>query len=352
MPFFSIIIPIYNVEEYLPACLDSVIYQSFKEIEIILINDGSTDKSTEIAREYAKKDSRILLIEQENQGLSIARNIGLKRASGDYIIFVDSDDFISINLCQELHNILQCDKIEVLRFQAFNFMPLYIPPSDQGIFNGIAYAKQHLGVLYMGCAWLYVVKRKFLISHQITFIPNIFYEDMTFIMELFLKSESFFMSNLRGYYYRIRKNSITQSKMNEIKIQKSIDSYFAILDFMQNYQNKETHPDKKKILQDQLPNYIHLIHTACQKASKTFKESIYLRLEEWYQEHQVSPIPYSPTSIFLSSCLQSCLRLYFKIQRKYPLLFCIIKPFCKALIFIYRQIKKIKITIRQYLRKR
>ena len=116
MPFFSIIIPIYNVEEYLPACLDSVIYQSFKEIEIILINDGSTDKSTEIAREYAKKDSRILLIEQENQGLSIARNIGLKRASGDYIIFVDSDDFISINMCEKVYEILKTNKnIEILK---------------------------------------------------------------------------------------------------------------------------------------------------------------------------------------------------------------------------------------------
>lgn len=91
----SIIVPVYNVEQYLPECLSSILCQTYKDIEIILVNDGSTDRSGELCRVTAESDSRVILIEQKNAGLSAARNAGLDRVSGEYIMFVDSDDYIS-----------------------------------------------------------------------------------------------------------------------------------------------------------------------------------------------------------------------------------------------------------------
>ena len=97
MPKVSVIIPVYNVEKYLRECLDSVINQTLSDIEIICINDGSTDNSLEILREYAQKDERIILISRENKGVSVSRNEGIKKATGEYIAFIDADDYLENN---------------------------------------------------------------------------------------------------------------------------------------------------------------------------------------------------------------------------------------------------------------
>ena len=94
MQKISIIIPIYNIERYLHRCLDSVLNQTFEEWQAILVDDGSTDKSGEIAEEYAAKDNRFVVTHKENGGLSDARNVGISKATGEYIMFVDGDDFI------------------------------------------------------------------------------------------------------------------------------------------------------------------------------------------------------------------------------------------------------------------
>ncbi len=99
----SVIIPVYNVEKYLRRCLDSVINQTFRDLEIICVNDGSTDGSAEILEEYKSKDARIILLNQENLGLSAARNTGLKIAKGEYIGFVDSDDWVELNFFEKLY---------------------------------------------------------------------------------------------------------------------------------------------------------------------------------------------------------------------------------------------------------
>ena len=105
MPKISIIIPVYNVENYIKQALDSVVNQTFKDIEIICINDCTPDKSFEIVKEYAKNDDRFVLIEQEtNQGQGVARNIGIEKASGEYIMFLDPDDWFALNACELTYN--------------------------------------------------------------------------------------------------------------------------------------------------------------------------------------------------------------------------------------------------------
>lgn len=104
MPKVSIIVPVYNVEKYLRKCIDSLINQTLKDIEIICINDGSTDKSLEILKEYKNRDSRIILLNQENSGQSVARNRGIEIAKGEYLGFVDPDDWIDLDYYEKLYN--------------------------------------------------------------------------------------------------------------------------------------------------------------------------------------------------------------------------------------------------------
>ena len=101
MPEVSVVVPIYNVAEYLPKCIESILAQTYPDYELILVNDGSKDTSPEIAEDYAKKDSRIRVIHKPNGGLSDARNEGMKYASGKYISFIDSDDFIEPDMLEK-----------------------------------------------------------------------------------------------------------------------------------------------------------------------------------------------------------------------------------------------------------
>ena len=113
----SVIVPVYNVEKYLKDCLDSVVNQTLEDIEIICVNDGSTDNSLAILEEYAEKDSRIKIITQENKGLGGARNTGLYHANGEYISFIDSDDWIELNTFEELYNMSKNLDLDMLMFQ-------------------------------------------------------------------------------------------------------------------------------------------------------------------------------------------------------------------------------------------
>ena len=106
-PILSVIVPVYNVEDYIIQCIDSILNQTLKNMEIIIVNDGSTDGSAEICNKYAKMDSRIVYITKENGGLSEARNVGLKYASADYIGFVDSDDYVDLDFFKVLYDLTQ-----------------------------------------------------------------------------------------------------------------------------------------------------------------------------------------------------------------------------------------------------
>ena len=119
MTKISIIIPVYNVAEYLPQCLESVINQTLKDIEIICINDGSTDNSLEILREYEKKDGRIKIIDKENEGVSAARNKGIEVAHGEYLLFCDGDDWIETDTCEEVYKKIKFDNADMLIFNHY-----------------------------------------------------------------------------------------------------------------------------------------------------------------------------------------------------------------------------------------
>ena len=117
----SVIVPCYNVEKYLSECLDSILNQTFEDIEIICINDGSTDNTQDILDSYLKKDKRIKVISQHNQGLSMARNVGLKNVTGEYVTFIDSDDYFELTAFEETLKIVEEKSLDLLIFKLINF---------------------------------------------------------------------------------------------------------------------------------------------------------------------------------------------------------------------------------------
>ena len=117
----SVIVPVYNAEQYLRECLESLVNQTLEDLEIICVNDGSTDSSPKILEEYASKDSRIKIFHQENQGVSAARNLGISKVQGEYLVFVDSDDWIELNALEILYKTIDKRKSDILLFSNYRY---------------------------------------------------------------------------------------------------------------------------------------------------------------------------------------------------------------------------------------
>ena len=120
-PKVSVVVPVYNVEKYLKRCLNSLVNQTLKDIEIVIIDDGSTDNSPNICDEYAKQDQRIKVIHKDNQGLGFARNTGLKEVSGEYVGFVDSDDFVEVDTYEKLYTLAKKENVDMITCNYFSF---------------------------------------------------------------------------------------------------------------------------------------------------------------------------------------------------------------------------------------
>ena len=172
-PKVSVIIPVYNAEKYLRQCLDSVVNQTYKNLEIICVNDGSTDNSSEILKEYASKDDRIILINQNNQGNGCARNVGLSRVSGEYISFIDSDDFILQNTYASVISLMIKDNLDILMFGHFDYIDGECRKSfTNDIFNKFKnkkISKENLIQYFLLGVWNKIFKSSFLKDNNIFF---------------------------------------------------------------------------------------------------------------------------------------------------------------------------------------
>ena len=212
----SVIIPIYNTEQYLKQCLDSIINQTFKDIEIICINDCSTDNSLQIIKEYQLKDERFVLIDlKQNNGQGYARNEGLKIAKGKYIVFVDSDDWVSNNYIEFLYTQIEKYNLDMVSAEAFFYdnntnclFKKHLIPAD--ILNKTEVKKLlllHSTTLIIP-VWTKIYRKKFLLDNNIHFLCN-WHEDNFFIFKTLVKTTKFkFMEN-KIYYYRVNRNNST-----------------------------------------------------------------------------------------------------------------------------------------------
>ncbi|MEE0942222.1 MAG: glycosyltransferase [Methanobrevibacter sp.] len=238
----SIIIPVYNVENYLKQCLDSILSQDFDDFEVICVNDGSADNSLEILKNYAQKDSRVKVISQSNNGPGNARNIGLAHAKGEYVLFVDSDDYLSTNSLSQIYNNAKSNQSDLVLFDFYQWDKLNDKCDNLGChldttfdkdFNNFTFTyreiKKHVLNSFFNC-WFKFYKKSFLDKFNIVFPENIFYEDVLFHVKSILLAES--ISFLPNYFYNYRlsnQNSIMDDKSKIFDIIDVVDSVESFL---------------------------------------------------------------------------------------------------------------------------
>ena len=238
MPRFSIIVPVYNVERYVGECVESLRRQTFDDFEVVCVNDGSTDRSVEVARRAAGEDARFVFVDRANGGLSAARNTGLEAATGDYVCFLDSDDRYVPDALERLARVLADDDLDVLDFSAATF---YETPDMQqvheesydyrdpipGVHDG-----QDLFVLYwekvqfVSSACFHAIRRSLLEDHGLTFCEGLLHEDELFTPILYAYAQRAAYLDEQLYERRVRPGSIMASpaKMRRLRSLVAIDA--------------------------------------------------------------------------------------------------------------------------------
>ena len=229
MPVISLVVPIYNVERYLSLCLDSLRQQSFRDIEIICVDDGSTDRSALIADLHASEDSRIRVIRKENGGLSSARNVGIKAATGKYIMFVDSDDYLEKKACATLVECFDGKHTDIVTFgancfpkaDAYPWLVQCLSPEEteyEGFSTKLLF-KDHSRPY----AWRTAVRRRFIVDNDLYFNEAVrFGEDQVFHFEIYPVASKTVLLPDKLYNYRAkRKDSLMGNYAGDLEIRVS-----------------------------------------------------------------------------------------------------------------------------------
>ena len=230
MAKLSVIIPVYNVEAYLDDCLESVESQTFSDIEIVCVNDGSTDASLDKLESWAMRDARIRIVDKPNGGLSSARNAGIRAATSDYVCFLDSDDRFYPNACEEICKLLDETNADVLTFGA-NFVPVekgdiwlknILSPRD-AVYEGFS-----MGIITEESsrpfAWRMALRRTFLLDNNLFFDEGVLFgEDQVFCFAVYPRAAKTVLSSKKLYEYRVWREGSLMDRMNADLHAKSIE---------------------------------------------------------------------------------------------------------------------------------
>lgn len=250
MSDISIIVPIYNAEKYLNKCLDSLINQTKKELEFILINDGSTDSSEEIIKNY--QDKRIKYFKNKNQGIGKTRNFGISKATGKYIMFLDSDDYLDTTACEKLYKRAEKDNLELLVFDHYRVFNGKLQEDKIKEFENSTLANNSnllLDINLGPCNKLY--KRDLITKNNTKFLENLKYEDATFVIETINNAKGIGKLNDFLYYYVIHSQSETTVR------DERVFDILKIVDFIRIYfkDDKELTETVNKLLVRIITNY-------------------------------------------------------------------------------------------------
>ncbi len=228
----SIIVPLYNAEKYVSRTIDTLVNQDLQscDYEIIVVNDGSKDKGPNIVANWANSHPNIRLINQENSGQSSARNRGINEALGEYLMFVDSDDYIATNIVGKLVGIAKKKSLDILTFGVNNQSDINYDykyqdiPKCNDVHSGIEYISKYN---YLNGPWWYLIKRKFIVSNNLHFIEGRCVEDAVFTLECLLKAKRISSIDIVVYTYILRPQSIITSKEKSHQIKMINDYIFA-----------------------------------------------------------------------------------------------------------------------------
>ena len=289
----SVIIPVYNVEKYLEKCVDSIINQTYKNLEIILVDDGATDNSGKMCDEFAKRDSRIKVIHKENGGLSDARNFGLDVATGEYIAFVDSDDFLDKDFYEYLmklkdktsSDIVECNFIRAYEedLDIFEFPErkeeAIITTGNMGALELLMSDDDEISTNAV-VVWNKIYKKS--LFDGIRFPKGKTHEDQFTTYRLLAKCECFTTSNQFKYGYFQRKNSIVNSTFNINRF----DTFEAFDNFLEFFEKNGYNDFKEKILRRYLKtaiNFAKLIRKCDSFEKNTMKKKLIELFDKKYE---------------------------------------------------------------------
>lgn len=243
----SVIVPIYNVEQYLCRCLDSIIRQTYTDIEIILVNDGSTDKCPQICDDYAKKDKRIKVVHQENGGLAHARNIGIANAIGEFVTFIDSDDLVALNYVECLFQGI-CEygaDISIASFHTFENdcetsdcyakIETFTEVSKKDAVRRYSSIKASVSMPFISACNKLYDRRLF---EEILFPKGKLYEDAFTTYKLIDKAEKMIFTSTGLYFYRINPNSIIGQSFKEKHLEMT-EAFRGGMDYFSNKNEKD-----------------------------------------------------------------------------------------------------------------
>lgn len=227
----SIIVPVYKVEKELDRCVQSLLKQTYKNLEIILVDDGSPDRCPILCDQYAMEDERIRVIHKKNGGLSDARNAGLNLATGEYVLYVDSDDYIELDSCERLISATSDGQVDIVVGNAIMEKPdgnekmIHSATPAGFIYSAKDFVEKAVcESQWYAPAWLNMYRREYLLTNNLYFKKEIYFEDIQMLPRVFLSAQKIACIDGIFYHYIIRENSIMTSKKDEKKKHDSIQN--------------------------------------------------------------------------------------------------------------------------------
>ena len=288
MKKISVIVPVYNIEQYIGACIESIIGQVYKNLQIILVDDGSTDTSGKICDAYKEKDNRIIVIHQRNEGLSAARNKGMSLAEGELLGFVDGDDIIHPQMYEQLQKsmeINQADIVECCVKDIYDNTKMAFPSiksQDEIITSGEEALKRLLSVKWKEpypryAVWSKLYKREVVENEK--FPVGSIHEDVCFDTKIFLKAKCYVVLKEELYFYRKRRNSITNTAFSNRDLDKLIQMEEA-MEFLKKEDKKEfAELAKTKYYMTKLLYYVKAIDNSNREIAEKMREDLLLNKE-------------------------------------------------------------------------
>jgi len=320
----SVIVPVYNVEKYLERCIESILNQTYKNIEIIIVDDGSVDNSSYICEKYKKVDNRVKVFHKNNEGVSSARNLGLKQSTGKYILFVDSDDYLDINMIQKLYYNITKHNVDISICEYYLVEEnKSIVQKKNSIFNQILNKEQFYDFIlkdnaFGGYLFNKLIKRELFYNHNnmLLFNENIHIcEDLTFLCEICQNINKVYYTTETLYYYVQR----SDSALSSIYSKKQLSNFYAFKEVMSIYKKNNIPIDKNyefkflKFCFDALFLFRYL-----KVDNKTLKKSIKKSKKEYYKKLKKECIFDCKTNIkmFLSYHLTYIVGIINKVRRE------------------------------------
>ena len=292
-PRISVIVPVYNVEKYLKECLDSILNQTFEDIEIICINDGSTDNSLKILLDYIKQDYRLKVYSQYNKGQGSTRNVGLNLASGEYIYFVDSDDFIKDNTLELCYNLLNKENLDMLIFQAINYDDIqkkffeesyYNMDFLYGFENKVFNVDSISGKLFSIAVspWNKIYKKEIILKNNIIFSEGLIFEDNEFFFDAFLSSKR--VSFLKKHLYARRRREDSTTALGNEKYMDCISIPNRVMNIFKKHNLYEE-------FKTELFNYkISMINTWFNRTKRKYREQFFNKIKQDFLNIKNNPV--------------------------------------------------------------